>query len=359
MGTGTVYGPEDWTYTNVKLDLYVVVSGTQKFFTADMTVQWDSTCLSLESHAGNLFAEKYFNTSNLTTGRQRINIASLDGNVMPAANKHLVKLSFSVLKPGVSQVNILSSDLRYYDNINDVQLSIPVTNFNGAVKFYVGDFARSRTIMYRGDGDINYKDVAVFGQKYGGALGINQNYRVKYDIYPTEGGFDQNKMPVGDGVIDFYDLVLFIVGGYDLEANGTIQSPFTLTGNGKNATVKLIQVSNAGGKAVYKILTDAGTGDISALSIKLVYDVKYVRYAGYKYTGSVNGGMMTGAIDNNGVVSIDGVLLSRAYDGAFSGEVFEVYFDVTGNAGKNVFITSGEIFDGSFKLYNSVPDNSK
>jgi hypothetical protein len=69
--------------------------------------------------------------------------------------------------------------------------------------------------------------------------------------------------------------------------------------------------------------------------------------------------MMTGAIDNSGVVSLDGVLLSSSSTGAFSGEVFEVYFDVNGNAGKSVFITSGEILDGRFKFYNSVLENSK
>jgi hypothetical protein len=359
MGTGTVYGPEDWTYSNVRLDLYVVVSGTQKFFSADLTVQWDSTFLSLESHAGNLFTEKYFTVNNLTTGRQRINIASLNGNVTPSASKHLVKLTFTVLKPGFSSVSVLSSVLRYYDDINDVQFSISVTNYNGKVKFYIGDFARTRMVINRGDGDINYKDVAVFGQKYGGTQGLNQYYRVKYDIYPTESGFDYNKMPVGDGVIDFYDMVLFRVGGYDNEANGTIQGPFTIKGNGKDAKVRITQVSNSGGKTVYRIYTDAGAGEISALSVKLAYDYQHLKYGGFKYTGAANGEMLTGAIDNKGTVSIDAVLLGSTSAGSFTGNVFEVSFEVTGNQGSDVFVASAEMFDGSFRLYNSIPENSK
>lgn len=361
MGTGTTFGTDDWTYNNVKLDLFIVVKGNQKLLSADIIVQWDSTYLILESFPGNLFSPNIYNKYDITTGRQRINIANLSGNVQADSNKYLVKLTFRILKPGASTVNIVSSDLRYYDEINDMQVKIPVTNNQGHTKFYVGDFARTRTITYKGDGDINYKDVAMFAQHYGGVKGSDLIYRSKYDIYPTENYFDFYRMPVGDGVIDFYDMVLFTIA-YNYEATGVIQGPYMFSGNGKKINVELLRETQSVDKLVYKISVDGDYNDLMALSVKLDYDVSYLKYNNVKYLGNSDNDVLSGVIDNNGKMSIDAsVLKNKRSLTANPGNIYEVTFDVikSGNITQRVFITSAEAFDNSLRLFKTTFENKR
>lgn len=361
MGTGTTYGADDWTYNNIKLNLFVVVTGNQRLLSADFIVKWDSTYLQLESFPGNLFSPNFFNKYDITTGRQRINTASLSGNVLADSSKYIVKLTFNVLKPGVSGVSILNPDIRYYDEMNDIQITIPVTNNQGFVKFYAGDFAKTRTIIYKGDGDINYKDVAMFGQHYGGVRDAGLVYRAKYDIYPTENFFDFYKLPIGDGVIDFYDMVMFTIG-YNYEANGIIQSPFVPSNNGKEIKVRLSKENNAADKIIYRISVDEYYNDLMAISIKIDYDVNYLKFNGTKYLGKQNDELLSGVINNNGKVSVDASILKNTNSSSpLSGDIFDVAFDVIkpGNNSQRVYITSAEAFDNKVQSFKTTFVNIK
>lgn len=361
MGTGTTYGVEDWTYNNVKLNLFVIVTGNQKLLSADFIVKWDSTYLQLESFPGNLLSPNFFNKFDITTGSQRINIASLNGNVQADSSKYLVQLTFNVLKPGVTGVSILNPDLRYYDETNDIQFKIPVTNNQGFVKFYVGDFAKTRTIINKGDGDINYKDVAVFGQHYGGIRDAGAVYRAKYDIYPTENYFDFYKMPLGDGVIDFYDMVLFTIG-YNYEANGIIQSPYMPSNNGKEIKLRLTQINNSADKIIYRISVEGNYNDLMAISIKIDYDVNYLKFNSTKYLGKQNDELLSGVINNNGKVSVDASFLKNTNSSSsLSGNIFDVTFDVikSGMNSQRAYITSAEAFDNKVQSFTTTFVNIK
>jgi hypothetical protein len=242
-----------------------------------------------------------------------------------------------------------------------MQIKIPVTNNQGYTKFYVGDFARTRTVTHKGDGDINYKDVAMFAQHYGGVRGSDLIYRSKYDIYPTENYFDFYRMPVGDGVIDFYDMVLFTIA-YNYEANGIIQSPYMLSGNGKEINVELLRGSQSADKLVYRISVNGGYNDLMALSIKLNYDVKYLKYNNVKYLGNSDNDILSGVIDNNGKMSIDASILKNKNSlTANSGNIYEVTFDVikSGNIMQRVFITSAEAFDNKVQSFKTTFVNFK
>ena len=220
MGDGVVFGPEDWTYENPKLTMYLLVTGTQPFFASDLIINFDSSKTKLSVLPGNLFANYFMDTISIGLGSIRINIASLASNVMPQPNKYLIKLLVKILKPGYSNLKIQNSDFRYFDEINNVSINVPTNIFNGAIKFYLGDFAHSRTEINRGDGDVNFKDASVFFQHYGSSEG-DGIYERKFDISGGSSNFDYYTLPSTDGSINFYDLIMFVMG-YEKEGSGLL-----------------------------------------------------------------------------------------------------------------------------------------
>ena len=220
MGIGSTYGSEDWTYNSPALDLYIDLNGSQSLYAAQMNINWDTNFVSIISRVGNLFDSYFFDTISSKKGNLTINIASLNGNVMPSTGKYLVDLKIKLLKPGFSRVILTNPDFRYFDTANYTQLQIPVTVYNGAVKFYLGDFARSQSVIYLGDGKVNFKDASVFFQHYGSFEG-DGIYRTKFDI-ASPGNLDYTSMPVPDGQIDFWDLVMFATG-YSKQGSGQLQ----------------------------------------------------------------------------------------------------------------------------------------
>lgn len=221
MGLGSVYGIEDWTYNSPKVDLYIEFGGSQSIYAAEMSIIWDTSFVSITAEAGNLFELYFFDTISSSAGNLKIDIASLNGNVMPMLGKYLIDLKIKLLKPGYSRVFLTNTDFRYFDEINNRQIQIPLTIYNGAVKFYLGDFAKNRTVINLGDGDVNFKDASVFFQHYNSFEG-DGIFKTKFDI-ASAGNLNYFAMPVPDGQIDFWDLVMFATG-YSKEGSGQLEN---------------------------------------------------------------------------------------------------------------------------------------
>ena len=313
MGTGNIYGIEDWTYNSPKLDLYVLLSGNQSLYAAEMSIQWDANLFYVNAEPGNLFDLYYFDTISTAPGNLKINIASLSGNVMPALGKYLVNLKILILKPGYSNVVMINPDYRYFDNITNTQQQIPLTVTNGAVKFYLGDFARRRTVIDLGDGDVNFKDASVFFQHYASAVG-DGIYRTKFDI-ASLGNLNYYLLPVPDGLINFWDMVMFVTG-YELEGSGQLlikTGKEEIAGvNNPNIKCSLGNIVREGSNIRIPVKI---TGDLNVLkgaSISVTYNSKYYEFLEVS-EGEIykNTNYMSAHREQGSTVYLDAVSVSR------------------------------------------------
>ena len=272
MGTGSTYGSEDWTYNSPKVDLYLEFSGSQSLYAAEMNVRWDTSFVSITAEAGNLFDLYFMDTISSSAGNLKIDIASLNGNVMPILGKYLIDLKIKLLKPGYSRVFLTNTDFRYFDEINNTQIQIPLIISNGAVKFYLGDFAKSQPVISKGDGNVNFKDAAVFFQHYNSFEG-DGIYRTKFDI-ASPGNLDYYSMPVPDGQIDFWDLVMFATG-YAKQGSGQLLikgGDMNFINQNNKINFSLGNISKEGSNIKIPLII---SGDINALhgvSIGVEYD---------------------------------------------------------------------------------------
>lgn len=280
MGIGNKYGIEDWTYNSPELDLYQVFSGSQSLYAAEMNIKWDANYVSISAQPGNLFDTYFFDTISTSAGNLKIDIASLKGNVLPTIGKYLINLKIKLIRPGYSRVLLTNTDYRYFDEINNTQLQIPLIIYNGAVKFYLGDFARSRSVINLGDGDVNFKDASVFFQHYGSTVG-DGIYRAKYDI-ASPGNLNYNEMPVPDGHIDFQDMAVFITG-YTKEGSGQLENSIK---NGENQAMdknnkiycSLGNIIKEGGNIKVPIKISGYLNVLHGLSIGATFNSKYYEF---------------------------------------------------------------------------------
>ena len=281
MGTGIVYGPEDWTYNSPKLSFYIAINGSQSLFAADISIRYNKDSINLSAEAGNLFNQYYFDTISTSPGIFKINIVSLNSNVTPVAGKFLIKINIGVLKPGYSKILLENTDFRYFDEQHNNQIQIPLTNHNGAVKFYLGDFARSRIILNQGDGDVNFKDASVFFQHYGSTVG-DGIYRAKYDI-ASPGNLNYNEMPVPDGVIDFWDLVMFAIG-YSKEGSGLLNNSYqkneiNIMKNNNKVYCSLGTIIRDGNKVRVPVLISGDIKEIHAINVGVAFDKEFFDFS--------------------------------------------------------------------------------
>ncbi len=280
MGDGTVYGAEDWTYINPKLTMYLIVSGTQSFMSSDMVINFDTSKIKLTVLPGNLFNSYYLDTISHDASSIRVNIASLAGNVAPQPNKYLFRILCKILKPGYSNIIIQNSTIKYYDEINDIQILVPNVKYNGAIKFYLGDFAFTRTEINRGDGDVNFKDASVFFQHYGSSEG-DGIYRRKFDISAGCCNFDYYTLPTTDGSINFYDLIMFVMG-YEKEGSGLLMRMNSkLPQNLEGFKIDMSSYYQSGDEIVVPLKFVKGSSFIKSISIGIIFDNKILSYTGF------------------------------------------------------------------------------
>ncbi len=224
-GAPTGYEPNDWSWTGSQpVTVYLAPQPGSAFGVCNLTVEWDSTVMHLDDvdwgSAGSpngLFSSDHAYPVTVlydqlgNAGRVTLNCSRMDNtNFNTAAGDHIAGLIFTLLKPGYSPVSVITSDMRAYVPSNP-PANVFITPHVGHVKAYLGDFA---TIAggSTGDGKIDFEDLVVWSLSYwsgvpGYAPGM-ANYKVKYDIGPTQNGSTKS-LPVPDGMINFEDLVLF------------------------------------------------------------------------------------------------------------------------------------------------------
>jgi hypothetical protein len=357
MGTGITYGSEDWTYNSPAVDLYLELSGSQSLYAAEMSILWDTNYISISAQAGNLFNSYFFDTISSGRGNLKINIASLNGNVMPAINKYLIDIKIKLLKPGFSRVFLTNTDYRYFDEINNRQLQIPLTIHNGAVKFYLGDFARSRTVINLGDGDVNFKDASVFFQHYGSYEG-DGIFRTKFDI-ASAGNLNYFILPVPDGQIDFWDLVMYVTG-YTKEGSGLLENKIT---NGENQVINKNNKINCflgsfikeGNNVKIPVKISGDLKELNGLSIGVTFNSEYFDFADvsdgefFKSQNTISAHRLQGS-----TVFLDAVTI-RNIGYSNSGEIIAGYLllkekVVSSNSNIEISLTSCDAID----YYNSL-----
>jgi len=360
MGTGQTYSADDWTYENVRIPAYIVLSGNQSLYAARFDLIYDPSKINIQVEKGDLFNESLLETEKTGLSDILVHVSSLTGNVMPSAGKSLVKIYISVIKPGYSQIQISNPDLRFYDQINDIQLSIPATAFAGAVKFYLGDFATSRTEQWTGDGNVNYQDAAVFGQHYGAMTG-SALYCKKYDIYPTQNSLDYYSMPEGDGVIDFYDMILFAIG-YNYEANGNL-----LIKAGKGNQMKKIDfilkdiTVSGGNKIAIPVYAEGDVRDLKGYSLKILFnDIDFESIEFENRNGISNENIFSHIQSDDKSLTLDVAVLGASYSINTSGKLGEILIKCKGKINKCEFaIISAIAMDSSLGSFLTNIRNNK
>lgn len=352
MGTGQTYSADDWTYENVRIPAYIVLSGNQSLYAAKFDLVYDPSKINIQVEKGDLFNESLLETKTAGISDILVNVSSLTGNVMPLAGKSLVKIYISVIKPGYSQIQISNPDLRFYDQLNDMQLNIPASAFAGTVKFYLGDFATARTVQWIGDGNVNYQDAAVFGQHYGAMTG-SALYCKKYDIYPTQNSLDYYSMPEGDGVIDFYDMILFAIG-YNYEANGNL-----LIKAGKENKMKKIDfilkdiTVSEGNKIVIPIYAEGDVSDLRGYSLKILFnDIDFESIEFQNRNGISNENIFSHIQSDDKSLTLDVAVLGASNSINTSGKLGEIIIKCKGKIKKTeIAIISAIAMDSSLGAF--------
>lgn len=349
MGTGDVFGNDDWTYNDVKIPAYIVLNGNQPLFAARFDLAFDSSKINLQIEKGDLFTLSMLEIRSNSNSNITVNISSLSGNAMPMAGKSLVKLYISVLKPGISALQINNPELKFYDAKNDVQFNIPVSVYSGTVKFYLGDFATARTVQWTGDGNVNYQDVCVFGQHYGSLKGSSPLYKTKFDLYPTKNFIDYYSMPEGDGSIDFYDLILFAIG-YNYEASGNL-----LFKTSKDTTMKKIYFSlkdiaiKESNKIIVPLYVDGEVKDLRGYSLKLLLNDVNFDTIEFQNRCNVNSDNIFTHIQRDGqTLTLDVAVLGASNSINNSGELGEIIFKFERNKNKPEFALISAVAMDSF-----------
>lgn len=212
------FGNDDWTYIDPQFTFYAVVEGNTQIIAAEFFIEWDYEIGDLIIEEGNLFLNDHsvFQAMPVGDGRLRVNASSLQGNVTPFEGSYIARITVTATSPGFNEVTVTDVDLRYYDELEDMQVVVAAEAFPGQIKFYLGDFGKMENdtpVGDSGDGVIDFNDLLLFA----GAYWSERNdgfYRTKYDIGPTDGSGSYFAMPSPDGVIDFEDLVIFAIGYY-------------------------------------------------------------------------------------------------------------------------------------------------
>ena len=264
MGTGTVYGNDDWTYSMPKQTLYITPVGIQSFCATEFEICWDTSKVNITASNGNMF--DFFIIQNVAPGNIRINSgASSNLNVTPTFGKYLATLECSILEPGHSEIILRNTDFRYFDG--DSQQSIQTTTHPNIIKYYLGDFASSQEITNTGDGRINFEDLVLFALAYfSESDGSPSGYKAKFDIGPTNVKGSYFTFPNPDGRIQFEDLVIFSIGYGKTASNELTKSntnPIYCHAN--------TPFTNIDGTIVVPLVLSDMVTDVCALSITISY----------------------------------------------------------------------------------------
>lgn len=276
---------DDWGFSGSQpVTVFVVPGNSASFFSGSLTLQWVNGMLgSLVTVNGSdgtysgLFtgANRILNSNMLgTTNTIRIDAARTDAtNYDPAVSGEeivtgdfLVKLGFTLNKPGSTGIDVIGADFRRYVNATAPSQYVYVEPFGTAVKAYLGDVANS-TNQSSGDGVIDQADLAIWSNSYwSGVTGFSgglTNYKTKFDVGPTVDGTPFS-LPVPDTKIEFEDLVIFSIS-YGLSASNALPKGET---NPASISLSLGDAVQLGNEIRIPLRMHAGTSDVRALKLR-------------------------------------------------------------------------------------------
>jgi hypothetical protein len=209
-----------------------------------------------------------------TTNTIRIDATRLDvtnyGPTVPdepiATGDFMVKLGFTLLKPGSTGIDVIGADFRRYVTAAASQQYVYVEPLGTSIKAYLGDVANS-TDQSSGDGAIDQADLAIWSNSYWsgvpGFAGGLTNYKAKFDIGPTTDGTPFS-LPVPDTKIEFEDLVIFSIS-YGLSASNALPKGGTDPGSLSLAIGDAVEFGN---EIRIPVRMHAGTDDVRALKLR-------------------------------------------------------------------------------------------
>jgi hypothetical protein len=232
------FGNDDWTYLDPEFSFFIVFDDIAELIAADLALKWDASISDIEISAGNLFGNINHNLFMEQTAANSLHIsaASLEGNIQPESGSFLAEITIRVPGPGIYRLSVEDVNLRYYDESEDRQVSIPADAFTGEIRYLLGDFGRQANdgsiAADRGDGTVDFTDLILFADAYWSERNTDLAYRSKYDIGPTSADGSYFTVPEPDGVVDFEDLVIFAIGYYLSAENNLpkrVYEPVTIT----------------------------------------------------------------------------------------------------------------------------------
>jgi hypothetical protein len=316
MGTGIMYGADDWNYISPKLTFYIVPIGSQSIGASEFEINWDAAKADLTVTNGNMF--DFFAAQDIASGKKRVNTgASSTINISPSIGKYIAKLEFTVIQPGLNEITTTGMDFRYFSS--DVQQSVQVTAHSGAIKFYLGDFASANNLTTSGDGKINFDDLIQFALAYfSESDGQPAAYKAKFDIGPTNSSGSYFAMPEPDGRIQFEDLAIFSIG-YGKTAVQQLPK--------KNTMPVLFDVqppAQSTEGAVKIPLTISGKDmDVRVLSVSINYPSSSLEYSGFEKCGEMNHEYcFMAAKAKNDIVTLDAAIMGSEHEGLSEGGIF-------------------------------------
>ena len=231
-GYGSDLVSGDWSYEDHAVDFAVIPSTgiTQGMQAASLTIYYDATVLDLTGvtegtfftnteNGGSFFIQELADSTGAggsVTGRVRVDVANLGGNVALYANTDsLFTLNFVLAGAGYGDVKVHAYELSVFDEYNqaginaDLSLTLQAESNTGEVLFYPGDTS-SPGASGVPDTKVDFSDLTGFAASYFTSAG-DAGYRLKYDI-GSSGVTSYYSLPVSDGQISFRDLVTFATG---------------------------------------------------------------------------------------------------------------------------------------------------
>ena len=248
------------------------------FNAADVTVEWDPTVMSYTSAD---FSTGLFGSGTATpVGSNQLNIhVSSGSNVTVNPLNDIVKLTFTLLKPGHSALAVVHSDF----TMSGPQPAYMIP-FQGEVKAYLGDFANS-TDQTSGDGIVDFNDLFPWSISYWsgteGFPGGMTNYKRKFDVGPTQDAYVFS-LPVPDSKIDFEDLLIFSIV-YGKSQSNTLPKLPALSPDA--VEVSLGKPAIVGNETRIPVTVGGGVTDIRGMKIE-------VEGAFGSFVGAAKGGLL-------------------------------------------------------------------
>lgn len=283
----TYPGGEDWDWSNQTFDVYIIPGSGATFYGSKITVAWNKDKIDLQSVTeGNIWNQVtnynfFTNPSSSLDTASSIEINATIQNAPPAnvtgdGSVYIAKLTFKINKPGYSQIDITSADIR-----DDQNQGVYFTIHNAQSKMYLGDvYNTDGTDATKGDGLVNFDDLSPFSAAYWSTTNGTYNagtwepvspatstlYKRKYDVGPTGAPGYVYTQPIPDNKIDFEDLMIFSIS-YGLSQGFVF--PKILPIPNEPAIISLGKPIISGSETLVPVMLSGTVSDIRGMKLRM------------------------------------------------------------------------------------------